>query len=53
MRARRAPAVVLASGWQKIAVERTVTSGSTGLEVYVAASGGKAFFADNISLVKK
>jgi len=45
--------VALTTGWQKIAIERTTASGSTGLEVYVAATGGGSFVADDISLIKK
>lgn len=45
--------IALSTTWQKISVERTTAAGSTGLEVYVAASGGGAFLVDDIGLVRK
>jgi hypothetical protein len=47
------PVVTLTTNWQKIYVERAVSSGSTGLEIYVAATGGGAFVIDDIALIKK
>jgi hypothetical protein len=46
-------AVKLTTSWQKISVERPTASGSSALEVYVAASGGGVFYVDDIALIKE